>query len=179
LADARARVAAAALAFAAALVAAPGAFGHGTLTPTSAQAGSTQTFDLTVPSDRLDADIVGVALRMPDDVQVEAAEAQQPLWTVVWDETGVRWEGGPIDRGGAATFRFTARMPADEGIVPVTLVETYDDGAAAPFELTIGVGGGAGGGSDGLALAALVVAIAALIASTAALALVLKGRRPT
>jgi uncharacterized protein YcnI len=161
-----------------ALVAAPAALAHGTLTPAVAEAGSDQAFELIVPADRLDADITGVALRVPEGVEVIAAEAEQPLWTVIWDDAGVSWEGGPIDRGSSATFRFTARMPPDGGVAELTLVETYDDGVAAPFPLPVTVSGDeTGSSSQGLALAALLVAIAALAASTAALALALKGRR--
>jgi uncharacterized protein YcnI len=162
-----------------ALVVVPAAAGHGTLSPATAEAGSTQDFELTVPGDRLDADIVGVALRVADGAEIVSAEAEQPLWSVSWDDDGVTWEGGPIDRGGAGTFRFTARMPSEPGFAEFSLVETYDDGVAAPFPLPVAVAGGdvaGGSSSDGMALAALLVAIVALIASTAALALSLRGR---
>ena len=164
-----------------ALVTVPVAAGHGTLAPATAEAGRTQAFELTVPGDRLDADVVGVALRVPAGVEIVSAEAEQPLWSVSWDDEGVTWEGGPIDRGGAGTFRFTARMPPEPGPIELSLVERYDDGVAAPFPLGVAVAGGdAAGGdsSDRVAVAALLVAILALIASTAALALSLRARRP-
>ena len=133
-----------------ALVAVPVAAGHGTLTPVTAEAGSTQAFELTVPGDRLDADIVGVALRVAGGVEIVSAEAEQPLWSVSWDDDGVSWEGGPIDRGGAGTFRFTAQMSSEPGLTEFSLVETYDDGVAAPFPLSVAVAGGdaAGTGSS-------------------------------
>jgi uncharacterized protein YcnI len=161
-----------------ALAAVPAAAAHGTLSPVTASAGSTQTFDLTVPADRLDADITGVALRVPEGVSIESAEARQPLWAVAWDDEGVSWQGGPIDRGGAETFRFTARMPGEPGAAELTLVETYDDGEAAPFPIAVTVTGGEGGGSDDtIAVAALVAALLALGVATAALAVALRGRR--
>jgi uncharacterized protein YcnI len=154
------------------------ASGHGTLIPLTAPAGATQSFELTVPADRADADITGVSLRMPDDVSVESAEARQPLWAVTWDDEGVSWQGGPIERGSAETFRFTARMPAEAGTVELTLVETYDDGEAAPFPIAVTVTGGESGSSDTLAVAAMVAAVLALGVATAALAVALRGRRP-
>jgi hypothetical protein len=135
-------------------------------------------FELTVPADRLDADIVGVSLRVPDGVSVESAEARQPLWAVTWNDEGVVWQGGPIDRGGTETFRFTARMPADATTVELALVETYDDGEAAPFPIAVSVTGGVGGSSsDSIEIAALLAALLALGVATAALAVALRARR--
>jgi uncharacterized protein YcnI len=160
------------------LVAVPAAIAHGTLSPVTAPAGATQTFELTVPADRPDADVTGVALRVPEGMTIESAEARQPLWAVAWDEEGVSWEGGPIDRGAAETFRFTARMPPEPGGAELALVETYDDGEAAPFPIAVTVTGGEGSSSDDtLAVAALVVALAALGVSTAALVVALRRRR--
>ena len=163
-----------------ALVVAPSALAHGTLTPVTATAGSTQSFELVVPADRLDADIVGIDLRVPPGVVVETAEARQPLWTVVWDEDVISWGGGPVDRGGAETFRFTARMPADAEVAEFELVETYDDGgSASPFPLSVAISGTETGGDDTIAVAALVIALLALVAATAALALAIAGRKST
>ena len=144
----------------------------------TATAGGTQSFELVVPADRLDADIVGIELQVPPGVVVETAEARQPLWTVTWDEEVIRWGGGPIDRGGAETFRFTARLPADAGAAEFELVETYDDGmAASPFPLSVAISGSESAGDDTVAVAALVVALLALVAATAALALAIAGRK--
>jgi len=157
----------------------PAARAHGTLSPATVQAGSVQRFELTVPNDRLDADILGVALELPGGIEIESAEARQPRWSVVWDEGSVSWRGGPIARGSAETFAFTATLPA-EGVAEFVLVETYDDGAATPFPIAVSVTtaetAAAGGSSDTLAAAALVIALLALLAATVALGVAIRGR---
>jgi uncharacterized protein YcnI len=166
---------------AAALAAATAAGAHGTLTPTTAPAGTTQRFELTVPNDRLDADVVGVALRLPPEMALQVATANQPRWSVATSGGEIVWSGGPIPRGGGETFAFTAALPSDAGQVELALVETYDDGAGAPFPIVVTVAGTAAtsGGSSTLAVAALVVALGALGLATAALAIALRGRART
>jgi uncharacterized protein YcnI len=163
---------------AAALVAAPAALAHGTLAPATAAAGSAQRFELTVPNDRLDADIVAVTLRLPSEVELESAVAEQPRWGVASDDGEVTWSGGPIERLSSETFAFTARLPGEAGPLELTLVETYDDGEAAPFPIRVTVTGteSASGGSDTLGAAALVVSILALGLATAALLIALRTR---
>jgi len=162
-----------------ALVVPTTAFGHGTLTPATAAAGSSQQFELTVPNDRLDADIVGVTLRLPTGFELEAATAEQPRWSVGSSNGEVVWSGGPISRASAETFAFTARLSADPGTAELTLVETYDDGEAAPFPIAVTVTASAvaTGGSDTLGAAALVVSVLALGVATAALLVALGTRR--
>ena len=169
-----------AAAVAAALLVPGEARAHGTLTPPSAVADTVQAFELIVPGDRPDAEIVGVELRAPDGLVVESAEARQPLWTVTWDDEAVQWQGGPVPRGGAESFAFTARLPSDEGRVEVTLVESYDDGEEAAFRIPLGVTSAAGDDGDvsGVAVAALVIALASLALSTAAIVVALRGRTP-
>jgi uncharacterized protein YcnI len=164
---------------AAALVAAPAALGHGTLTPTTAAAGGSQRFELVVPNDRPDADIVGVTLRLPAGVRLETAEAEQPRWAVSSTDDTVVWRGGPIDRGSSQAFSFTARMPSRPGSVELALVESYDDGDGAPFAITVSVTGVAvhdGGSGSTLAAIALAVALLALGVATTALLVALRRR---
>jgi uncharacterized protein YcnI len=169
-----------ALVAAALLVAAP-AGAHGTLAPSAVAAGVPQRFELTVPNARLDADIVAIALELPPGAALESAEAAQPRWAVTSDDSSVRWSGGPIDRGSAETFAFTARL-GEAGPGEFLLVETYDDGETPPFPITVVATGSAGSadgsdGSDGtLAAVAVVLAALALVVSTVALAVAL-GRR--
>ena len=165
---------------AAMLVVAPEAAAHGTLIPAAAPAGTSQRFELTVPNARLDADILGVTLELPVGALLESAEAAQPRWAVTSSESSVRWSGGPIDRGSAETFVFTARLPGDAGPSEFTLVESYDDGDAAPFPITVlatDVTPNDDGSNDTLAAVALVLAILALLVATGALALALRVRR--
>ena len=164
------------------LVAAP-ARAHGTLTPSAVAAGVAQRFELTVPNARLDADIVAISLALPAGAALESAEAAQPRWAVTSGDSSVRWSGGPIDRGSAETFAFTARL-GEAGPAEFLLVETYDDGETPPFPITVIATGSAGSAegsdsSDGtLAAVAVVLAALALVVSTAALAVAL-GRRGT
>jgi uncharacterized protein YcnI len=154
---------------------------HGTLSPATAPAGGSQRFELVVPNDRLDADIVGVTLELPEGVVLESAEAEQPRWAVTSNQTSVDWTGGPIESSTAETFAFVARLPAESGPQEFTLVESYDDGGGAPFPLTVVATGAATGGSGGdgtVAAVALVLAGLALVVATSALALALRSRRP-
>lgn len=162
----------------AALVGASAAAAHGTLSPAVAAAGVSQRFELTVPNARLDADIVAVSLELPPAATLESAEAAQPRWAVTSDDSSVRWTGGPIDRGSADTFAFTARLPGEAGPVEFTLVETYDDGIAPPFPITVvatGTGAGEEGADDTLAAVAVVLAGLALLVATAALTVALRS----
>lgn len=164
----------------AALVVVSTARAHGTLSPVAAEAGSSQRFELTVPNDRLDADIVEVTLRLPSGMRLESAEAAQPRWAVSSSSDEVTWSGGPIERATAETFSFTARMPSEPGPLELVMLESYDDGDAAPFPIAVSVSSAAsaGDGADNtLAAAAFVVAVLALVAATAALALALRDRR--
>jgi uncharacterized protein YcnI len=163
----------------AALVLVPVAGAHGTLTPAAAAAGVSQRFELVVPNDRVDADVVGVTLALPQGAVLESAEAAQPRWAVASGEASVRWTGGPIESSTTETFAFVARLAAESGPQEFTLVESYDDGDGAPFPLTVVATGAATGGSDGegtVAAVALVLAALALVVSTIALALALRMR---
>lgn len=167
------------LAAAAALACASPAGAHGTLAPAAAVAGTTERFELIVPNDRQDADIVAISLGLPAGMRLETAEARQPEWTVSSSGNTVTWEGGPVARGSSETFAFSATVPARPGKVELTLVERYDDGVGTPFPLALSVSGGSGGGSSGtVAAIALAVALAALGVSTLALVLVLRRRPP-
>jgi uncharacterized protein YcnI len=159
------------------LVATPTASAHGTLTPASAPAGSLQEFELVVPNERDDADVVAVALHLPDGARLETAAGAQPLWAVTPEENVVAWNGGPIDRGSAQAFSFTAELPNEPGPVEFTLVESYDDGDAAPFPIPVFVTeSDSGGGSvSSLALVALLLAIAAVIIASVALVVALRA----
>jgi uncharacterized protein YcnI len=163
-----------------ALVAVPSGRAHGTIAPASGAAGSVVQFELTVPNDRLDAEIVGVAIEMPPGFELEAATAAQPLWSVSSRERAVAWRGGPIASLTAETFRFSARLPREAGRARLTLVEAYDDGESAPFAIGVDVTEepvGSDGEGDALALAALVAALVALVLGAAALAVALSARR--
>lgn len=114
-------------------------------------------------------------------MELEAATAEQPRWSVSSGDGEVVWSGGPIARVSAETFAFTARVPEEPDTVELTLVETYDDGESAPFPIRMTVVGSAaatGGGSDVLGAAALVVALLALGLATLALLVAQRaGRR--
>ena len=161
----------------AALATASAASAHGTLTPAAASAGSSQRFELVVPNDRSDADLVGVTLDLPQGAVLESAEATQPRWAVTSSKTSVHWRGGPIEGSSTESFAFVARLPAESGPQQFSLVESYDDGDGAPFPLSVAVTGAAatGAGGDGTAATvALVLAALALVVATTALALVLR-----
>ena len=150
---------------------------HGTLAPAAAPGGVAQQFELTVPNDRLDAEIVGVTLELPDEAVLESAEAEQPRWAVTSSETSVHWTGGPIESSTTETFAFIARLPAESGPQQFTLVESYDDGDGAPFPLTVAATAAETGGSGGdgtMAAVALVLAALALVVTTSALAVALR-----
>jgi uncharacterized protein YcnI len=162
--------------FAVALAAAPTAGAHGTLTPVSAPADSVQEFELLVPNERHDAGVVAVALHLPDGARLESASGVAGLWTVTSEENVVTWRGGPIDRESLQAFSFTARLPSQPGPSEFTLVESYDDGDAAPFPIPVFVTEPeSGGSSSSVAFVALLLAIAAVLIALAALLVALRG----
>jgi uncharacterized protein YcnI len=165
---------------AAALAGASVAGAHGTLAPVEGAAGTTQRFELTVPGDRPDADVVAVALRLAPGMRLETATAEQPRWSVSSSAETVRWSGGPIARGSAETFAFSAHLPSQPGRVELTLTESWDDGPGAPFPIALLVTGAAPAGGttpDTVAALALGVAVLALAVASLALAIALRSRR--
>ena len=164
----------------AALVVPAHAGAHGTLAPAAAPGGVAQQFELTVPNDRLDAEIVGVTLELPDEAVLESAEAEQPRWAVTSSETSVHWTGGPIESSTTETFAFIARLPAESGPQQFTLVESYDDGDGAPFPLTVAASAGEPGGPGGvgpIAAVARVLAAGGRGGGAGALAVALRSRQ--
>jgi uncharacterized protein YcnI len=161
-----------------ALLATPTASAHGTLTPVSAPADSIQEFELLVPNERHDAEVVSVALHLPDGARLESASDVQ-RWEVASTESSVNWTGGQIDRGSLQAFTFTARLPSAPGPYDFTLVESYEDGDAAPFPIPVFVTEPeSGGSSSSLAIVALLLAIAAVLLALAALAVALRRSQP-
>ena len=95
----------------AALVLAPVAEAHISVTPTVAAPGSDQVLTFTVPNERQHGAITGVLIGN-GGLEVEAIE-QKPGWRVIYTNGNIiAWEGGRIEPGRLERFSFSTTMPA-------------------------------------------------------------------
>ena len=130
----------------AALVAVPAAWGHMTVNPNEAAAGSFARFDVRVPNEEESADTTKVTLQLPEGLNFTSFQPK-PGWTrtvtmkklakPVTSDDGtvteridtVTWSGGKIAPGEFDEFGFSAQVPETEGAVLVfPAIQTYSDG---------------------------------------------------
>jgi len=171
-----------ALAAAAALVAASGAWAHAELTPAVVVSKHAQEFGLLVPTEKESATTTSIELTVPSGFAIDSF-VPSPGWKRTEQTKGsgeeaivqmVTWTGGKVPTGEDAAFHFLA-TPNDS--------KTYDfevrsgpESSDTPAP-TIQAKSSFGGSSSLLAIVALAVAgVALLVAAVAALAG--GGRRP-
>jgi uncharacterized protein YcnI len=181
------RAAAASAASAAALVAAPLAWGHAEITPDLVQSKQTQMFALAVPTEKEDASTTKVELTPPRGFAIDSFVAA-PGWQRDVQSTGsgedtviqkVTWSGGSVPSEEDALFQFLASADASKSY-DFAVRQFYSDGSVVDWsgpessdtpapvvEAKSDVGGG--GGSSALEIVALVVAGVALVLALVAL----------
>lgn len=165
-----------------ALVAADAARAHASLTPTSATAGGTQRFTLTVPGDSISGTVVALSLRAPAGARIVSAQGPDSKWTASVDGDTVVWRGGPSEDTIFDLFTFEATLPDEEGTVSFVGRETYSVGVGPEFEVPVTVIRGsapppAGRPASGVGIAAVFVGGFSLLAALGSLAFVLAARR--
>ena len=172
---------------AAALAAAPAAFGHASISPAVAKAKALQYFTLAVPTEKEGATTTKIELTPPAGFGIDSFEPA-PGWKRDVQSSGsgeeesvqkVTWSGGKTPTGEASVFHFVA-SPESSKTYEFDVRQTYSDGSivdwsgpessdtpAAVVEAKSSVGGG---GSSVLAIVALVVAGAAVVVAGVGLA---------
>ena len=85
------------------------ALAHGTISPTSAPRGTTQSFVVVVPNISVNVPLTGFRLTPPGGVDVEA-EAD-PKWSTSTEGGTLVWSGKGVPGGEEARFRFRAVLP--------------------------------------------------------------------
>lgn len=181
------RAAAAGAASAAALVAAPLAWGHAEITPDLVQSKQTQMFALVVPTEKEDASTTKVELTPPQGFAIDSF-VPAPGWKRDVQSTGSReetviqkvtWSGGSVPSEEDALFQFLATADANKSY-EFAVRQFYSDGSVVDWsgpessdspapvvEAKSDLGGG--GGSSALEIVALVVAGLALVLALVAL----------
>jgi uncharacterized protein YcnI len=188
------RAAALAAVPAAALIAAPLAWGHAEISPDLVRANETQMFTLAVPTEKANANTTRVEMTPPQgfaiDSFVSAAGWKRAVLSTGSGEdtviTKVTWSGGSVPPEDDAVFQFLASTDAsktyefkvrqfysDGSVVDWSGPESSDTPAPA-VEAKSDLGGG--GGSSTLAIVALVVAVVALVLALVALLIRSGGR---
>ena len=182
------RAAALAAVPAAALIAAPLAWGHAEISPAVVQAKETQMFTLAVPTEKANANTVKVELTPPQGFAIDSF-VSAPGWKRAELSTGsgedtvitkVTWSGGSAPPEDDAVFQFLASTDASKSY-EFKVRQFYSDGSVVDWsglessdtpapvvEAKSDLGGG-GGGSSALEIIALVVAVVALVLSLIAL----------
>ena len=165
---------------AAALAAAPAAFGHASISPAVAKAKTLQYFTLAVPTEKEGATTTKIELTPPAGFGIDSFEPA-PGWKRDVQASGsgeeatiqkVTWSGGKTPTEEDSVFHFVASPDSSE-TYKFSVRQTYSDGSVVDWtgpedsdspapvveaESSIG-----GGGSSVLAIVALVVAGVAVV----------------
>jgi uncharacterized protein YcnI len=99
------------------------ALAHGTISPTSARRGSTQSFVVLVPNISVNVSMTGFRLTPPTGVEVEAEG--DPNWTTTTEGRTLVWTGDGVRAGEEGRFRFRARLPDSGSAVTFQAEESY------------------------------------------------------
>jgi uncharacterized protein YcnI len=109
---------------------------HVMVLPKEVQTATTQTFTVTVPSER-DASTVEIDVQMPDGLS-DVMPTVQAGWTAnnvtASGVTLLQWSGGSIPTGQRAEFSFSAHVPAKIGTLDWKAFQTYDDGTHVAWD---------------------------------------------
>jgi uncharacterized protein YcnI len=186
----RARLAAAAaIALAGLLVAAPEAFAHARVSPAVSLAGELQLYSLAVPTEKEGVQTTKVVLTVPGGFGIDSF-VPAPGWTMSERSRGsgegavveqVTWTGGHTPTGDDSLFQFLAQ-PAAPGMYTFRVLQTYSDGSlvdwsgsqssddpAPRIAAVASLGGGGGGGSTTLEIVAVALAALALLVAAGGL----------
>jgi len=150
-----------------ALLAAPLAAAHVTVSPEAIQAGTTATLAFQSPNEGTGAPVTGLRLVLPAGLAVDQLEVA-PGWSASVRGRTVTWSGGRIPPGQFAVFSLVVTASAGTGTLAIEARQTFADGTSAEWRPALSVteaapAGAAGrdAGARSLGKAALAVAIAA------------------
>ena len=178
---------------AAALAAAPAAFGHASISPAVAKAKTLQYFTLAVPTEKEGATTTKIELTPPAGFGIDSFEPA-PGWKRDVQSSGsgeeatiqkVTWSGGKTPTEEDSVFHFVA-SPDSSKTYKFTVRQTYSDGSVVnwsgpessdtPAPVVKAMSSFGGGGSSTLAIVAVAVAAVALLLAVGGL--LARGGRP-
>jgi uncharacterized protein YcnI len=125
------------------------ALAHGTISPTSAPRGSTQSFVVVVPNISVNVPLTGFRLTPPAGVDI--APEEDPDWSTTIEGRTLVWSGGDVPAGEDGRFGFWADLPNAGSSVTFQAEESYPSvprSGLFPLEVAL-TGAGAGDASSG------------------------------
>lgn len=175
----RTRLTLAAATLAIALLAAPGALGHATVSPAFLASGEEGELRLEAPNER-DEPMTALAVRLPAGLEAAAGQPETPGWQLEADGPRVVWTGGPAAGGEVVLFRLRARASGEPGPVTIEVEQRYASGAVVRWSPPFTVLPAAGDAPRQYLGRALVAAAAGLVVVGGSLVVArrLRRRRP-
>jgi uncharacterized protein YcnI len=170
----------------AAAILAPSAEAHVTVTPTTAEPGSDQTFVFTVPNETDTGVANGFEVILPPRLDAEGAQAK-PGWSVTREDRRVVWSGGAIRPGEFEQFGISGSAPKSGTSVEFLVRESFANGPTYTYHPTLRLTApeparGRDAGARSTARWALAVALVGVAVAVATFFLVLvlwlRGTRP-
>lgn len=120
-------------------------FAHVAVLPNTVGVGSSQTFDIGVPSE-LDQPTVGLRLVLPSGLE-EVTPNVKPGWTIDIKKSGtgdaakvteIDWTAGSVPAGQRDDFLFRAQVPSSVTTLNWKAYQTYQDGTIVSWDATPG-----------------------------------------
>jgi uncharacterized protein YcnI len=111
------------------------ALAHVSVKPNQVGVGIFQTFTTSVPNEK-EIPTIGIRLVIPENLE-HVSPNVKPGWTVSVKKAGdqeidqvteITWTGGVIPEGQRDDFLFSAKSPAEEGVIIWKAYQTYQDG---------------------------------------------------
>ena len=155
------------------------ALAHGTISPTSARRGSTQSFVVVVPNISVNVPLTGFRLTPPTGVEIEAEP--DPDWTTTTEGRTLVWTGDGVPGGKQGRFGFRAHLPDSGSAVTFQAEESYPSvPRSGTFPLDVALTGATAdyGSSGSQPLVVGLIFVGALALAILAALLLPRFRRP-
>jgi uncharacterized protein YcnI len=153
-----------------ALVVAPAASAHLSLSPNSAKAGADVDLVFSVPNEDSALGVVSVTIGAPRAFAIDDGEAK-PGWSQSHAGQAITWSGGRIPKGEYATFGVRGTAPKRAETVLFNVLVGTRDGKTQTYRVALGVVSSSthDTGARTLGKAALFVALGAAVLAVAGL----------
>ena len=122
----------------AALLLAPTAFAHVTLSPAFVEAGVGSTIHFDTPNEREGRVTISLRLAAPTGVELATAAAP-PGWELTLDDGVATWTGGRIEGTDVVSFPLEVTARTEPGNQTFRAVQRYDDGESVNWEASLTV----------------------------------------
>ena len=121
-----------------ALLLAPAAWAHVTLSPAFVEAGVGSTVRFDTPNERDGRVTTSLRLEAPSGVELGAVDAP-PGWTLALDGQVATWTGGRIRGTDVVSFPLEVTAHTEPGNQTFRAVQRYDDGETVPWDAALTV----------------------------------------